>query len=278
MKKHTALFIFVSICFIAISGSAFCSTIISEDFNDKNYSSPLLFYNVTGYDQNLVWDSGNAVGSSGYCLKFDHSQGYLAGIGVLSGFSQHVDEGVYIRYWVKYDSNYQFPAERDKFENLKMFKLAGDIGWDIEFIYKDTANGGPSYLQLFWNKQSNSSVLSNTTRPLNQTIQKGVWHKIEIFIKIAPTSAVHVQVNDKDIYNSTNADIRLQASAYSSSQQFISVLASSAGRPPAGRGYWHVDNVTIAKGEGDRCNNEPPEPGGTPSFMPNPPTGLTVVD
>jgi len=233
------------------------STLVSENFDDQAYVSPLNYYNVTGYNQNIIYDSTNAYGGSGYCLKFDHSLGYLAGLGILSGFDTYVDEGVYVRYWLKYDADYLFPGDMGVFENLKMFKLAGAIGWDVEFIYKGSA-GGPSALYVYWN---DSDGYQSYQPALGERLLTDEWHKIEIYIKIAATSIIHIQVDDYDIYENTNADIRADASDYTGTQQFMSIRAST-GTPPSGNGFFYTDNVTIITNEGDLCDSEPVESGG----------------
>jgi hypothetical protein len=272
MLLHTTVF-FICLYFCV---NAFGETVVSENFDDKTYSSPISFYNVAGYDANIVYDASQALAGKGYCLKFDHHDGYLAGLGILSGIPTYIANGMYIRYWVKYSTAYDFPGDRSAFDNLKMFKI-----WNTEFIYKNTS-GGPSALQLYWKRASSGTFTGGTgtgSASLGKTMAKGAWHKIEIFMHVKSSgSSVHVQVDDYNVYQSSNADLSLPASSYSQTNQIISTLASSAGRPAAGRGYWYVDNITIIKGEGDRCNNEPPEPGGTTSFVPNPPTGLAVVD
>ena len=37
------------------------STLVSENFDDQAYVSPLNYYNVTGYNQNIIYDSTNVV-------------------------------------------------------------------------------------------------------------------------------------------------------------------------------------------------------------------------
>jgi hypothetical protein len=268
---------------IGYAGIGHAETLVSENFNDRAYGSPLTFYNVSAYNADIVWDSANAIGGSGYCLRWDHTNA-SAGIGILENFASNVGRGVYIRYWVNYASNYVFPAEQGDFDNLKMFKLASGGGltnYDIEFIYKDTGNGGPASLQLFWVTGAGSTEGSGTgtgAASLGGTMAKGRWHKIEIYIQIASPSVVHVQVNDRDVYRNTNANILLPASAYTGAQQFQSIRASGS-RTPAGRGFWYTDNVTVIAGEGDRCSSEPAEPGNTgggtnPTPTPTPSSNL----
>lgn len=259
--------------FIIGINSANAETIVHENFDDRNYEAPLTFYNVSGYDQNLEWDSSNGIGGNGYCLRWDHTNA-MAGVGVLQNFADHAAAGIYIRYWVKYDRNYLFPNELGDFDNLKLFKVASGGGltdYDVEFIYKNT-DGGPSNLQLFWKATDGSTAgtgTGNTT--LGGTLTKGTWHKIEIYIRISSTSVVHVQIDDFDVYNNRNANIRLPASAYTGSQQFQSIRAGS--RTPSGQGYWFTDNVTIVANEGDLCNAEPAEPAET-----NEPTSPGTTD
>ena len=232
-------------------------TLVSENLDDRNYGLPLLFYNVTGYNEGLVWNSTDALGGTGYCLQWDHTPS-SAGIGILSSFATHAANGVYIRYWVKYASTYRFPGDDGLFENLKMFKLAGPEGYDIEFIYKDSA-GGPKRLQLYWLTPASGVGGTGTgSVPIGKTLAKNEWHKIEIFIRLGSPSSVHVQIDDLNVYQNTNADIRLPASTYTGTNQFMSIRGSN--KPSPGSGAWFTDSVTIVAGEGDRCNSEPPEP------------------
>jgi hypothetical protein len=151
------------------------------------------------------------------------------------------------------------------FENLKMFKLGEPgapviNGHDIEFIYKSTA-GGPKHLQLFWIKNDGSITGGTGTGSIaiGSAMWKDEWHKIEIYLKIAATSEVHVQIDDVDVYKNTDADINLPLSAYSGTQQFMSIRATN--HPPSGHGYWYTDNITIVHNDGNLCKNEPAEPG-----------------
>jgi hypothetical protein len=251
-------------------GLCFGTTLVCENFDDKQYASPLTFFNGTAYNANIVYNSANAYMGSGYCLQWDHSKD-TTGIGVLSDLTKYLANGIYFRYWVKYDTNYLFPAETGEFENLKMFKVAGSTGYDIEFIYKQTL-GGPSQLQLYWSTASGgvggTGVNSVST---GDQLTKGKWHKIEIYLKVNTTSIVHVQIDDHDVYQNTNANIPTPASAYASTNQFMSVRVRS--EAPSGHGTWYTDNITIVTNEGDLCNKEPAEPSssgstGTPPAVP----------
>jgi hypothetical protein len=183
---------------------------------------------------------------------------------------------VYFRYYVYYPSTYYWPGEEALFENVKMFNLAGDIGWDIEFIYKSSAVNGPDSLQLYWygadgTITGNGTVSGSAT--LGSTLDDDAWHKVEIYIKIGTAyadQAIHVQVDDYDVYEDTGESVnfRLPASAYTGTQQFISLRASNS--PSAGHGVWYFDNITAVSAEGDLCDNEPSEAavhrgGGSPS-------------
>lgn len=265
MDKKYFMWVIGLFCYI---NSANAVTLVSEDFNDKAYTYPLTYYNITGYDQGIIYNNSNSIGGTGYSLQFNHSQS-MAGVGILQNFASYTEAGVYIRYWVNYPVGYKFPCEVGAFENLKMFKLAGDVGWDIEFIYKNTCDGGPSSLQLFWNGADgtiigNGTVTGSTT--LGAKLNKGEWHKIEIYLKIGSDysdQAIHVQVDDYDVYKETGSSVnfRLPASAYTGTSQFMSIWAGTP-RPLEENGEWYHDNVTIVHNEGDLCNNEPSEPDG----------------
>ncbi|OFZ39779.1 MAG: hypothetical protein A2504_12365 [Bdellovibrionales bacterium RIFOXYD12_FULL_39_22] len=228
--------------------------LVNENFNDRSYAAPLSYYTGTAYDYPINYQQNE----SDYSLQFDHSNSGSSGIGTISNLENYLEDGIYFRYWVNYPESYYFPGDMGTFDNLKMLKIAGTSG-DIEFIYKDSAGGGPKSLQLYWNNSIGDLGGTRTgTVPLGQTLTKGVWHKIEIYIKIAAPSVVHVQIDDYNVYQNTNADINLPASGYTGTQQFMSVRAGNSGTPEAGHGIWYHDNVTIISGGGDLCDEEPP--------------------
>lgn len=278
MDKKYFMWVFGLFCYI---NSANAVTLVSEDFNDKAYTYPLTYYNVTGYDQGIIYNNSSSIGGTGYSLQFNHSLS-MAGVGILENFASYTVSGVYFRYWVNYPVGYKFPCEVGAFDNLKMFKLAGDIGWDIELIYKDTCDGGPSSLQLFWNGADGTTTGNGTgsgSTTLGATLNKGEWHKIEIYLKIGSdylAQAIHVQVDDFDVYQETGSSVnfRLPASAYTGTSQFMSIWAGTP-RPLAENGEWYHDNVTIVHNEGDLCDNEPPEPSGVLQVDTTPPGDVT---
>ncbi|HLE11053.1 MAG: hypothetical protein A2504_01855 [Bdellovibrionales bacterium RIFOXYD12_FULL_39_22] len=227
--------------------------LVDEDFNDMNYGAPLSYYTGIAYDEPIIYHSEN----TGYSIQFSHSTA-LAGIGTLLDLSNYLGDGVYFRYFVNYPEDYYFPGDMGMFDNLKMLKISGSSG-DIEFIYKDSSSGGPKSLQLYW--INNSGVATGGTGAasvsLGKTLSKGEWHKIEIYIKIATPSIVHVQVDDYDVYKNNDADIRLPSSGYGDAEQFMSVRASNSGIPPEGHGNWFHDDITIIYNGGDLCDTGP---------------------
>jgi len=277
-KKYLSILIIV---FFVFAGR-YCHavTLVSEDFNDTDYSAPLSYYTGTGYDDDGIVYVTEDVNGAGHSLRLRHISG-VSGIGVLNGMQNHLGDGIYFRYWMKYPASYLFPGERGEFENLKMLKISGAAG-DIEFIYKDSDNGGPKALQLFWFGIDGATTGNGTgtgATTLGQTLSKDVWHKIEIYIRISSQSAVHVQVDDIDVFQDANANILLPATVYTSAQQFISVCATT--QPTDGHNEFYNDNITIVAGEGDLCANEPTEPGvplpATPA-APAAPANLRVVE
>lgn len=273
MKKSKIL---ISMIFSLIfTASAFCQTLVSENFDDRAYTPPL----------SLVYDFVNPVpysntirhGGSGYSVQFDHTIGGMHCHADLDNLTSVISDGVYFRYYVYYPDSYRFPGEEGLFENLKLLKFASGGGltdYDIEFIYKNSNDGGPSSLQLFWINQNGE--LGGTkvgAVSLNQTLNKNQWHKIEIYMQIASPSIVRVQINDINVYSNTNADIRLPASAYSGSRQFSSVRASNS-TPSSGHGTWYIDDITVVHNEGDLCDNEPPEPGTATPCNAEPPSDI----
>lgn len=267
MKTMCLIFIFLISVLVGISEFAHAEIVVHEDFNDRLYMKPLVFYNA-GAD--VVYNSAEALGANGNCLQWNHSTS-MTGIGILENLGSYLQNGVYIRYWVKYSPTYYFPGDEGVFDNIKMLKFAG--GGDIEFIYKDTA-GGPKRLQLYW-ITSTSTVGGTGTGSvaIPSLFAKGVWHKIEIYMRLGTPSVVHVQIDDGNVYHNTNADISLPASAYTISQ-FMSTRASN--HPPDGHGIWYTDNITVAHNEGDLCDREPAEPSQPDSNL-SPPTLLKVL-
>lgn len=265
MSNSIPRLILVFFLFIHINNS-YAAYLVYESFNNQSYNPPLTFYNNSGYDSNIKFVQGGAYNRSGFCLEWDHSAGSYVGIGILHDMETYVKEGLYIRYWVKYSQNYLFPEEEGYFDNLKMFKLGEPgapnfpNGYDIEFIYKNSNNGGPSNLQLFWiDSDGNIAGTGTGNTTLGGTLTKDVWHKIEIYLKVAAQSTVHVQVDDFEVFKNTNARIKLPSSAYSETKQFMSLRTGS--KPSIGHGKWYTDNITIIHNEGDLSNDEPPEPG-----------------
>jgi hypothetical protein len=282
MEKLKVYFVVMIVCWAFFNSNGDCTTLISENFNDKAYSYPLQILDG-GYDSNYIdYDSANARGGTGYCLKFDHSinDGLYHGVGILSNLTTHLANGIYFRYWVKYSDAYYFGGDMGEFDNLKVFKIAGsNIAPgvpDIEFIYKDAA-GGPRAMQLYWTVKNGGVGGTGTgTTPLGTQMLKGKWHKIEIYIKIPNTtlqtpSVVHVQVDDYDVYKNLSANITTPCTWYDQSKSFMATRSSQ--NPPSGHGLWYADDFTIVTGEGDLCNKEPVEPssstsGGLPPSIP----------
>ena len=261
----------------------YSSTIVFESFNDRQYGYPLVIFNKdstgSGDGYNLIYVVGR--GDVGFCLQGNHAESGMSVTAMIGNLEMMLDEGIYIRYWVKYSNNYSFPADEGDFDNLKMLKFAGtgEYGYpDLEFIYKNTGGGGPSNLQLVWDTQSgNPGGTGVGDISLKQAMNKDIWHKIEIYMEVPNTgnSFLHVQVNDIDVYQTDNADIKSPASLYTGTKQFASIRASNL--PPAGSGLWYIDDITILHDEGDRCNSEPPEPSNGEILPPRKPAGVKVT-
>ncbi len=173
--------------------------LIFENFNDQQYSTPLTFYNKnscgSGYDMCMVYDSDNSHGESGYSLLFDHSQGFLGGIGVLDNFSEYIQQGIYIRYYVKFDINYRFPDEMDgTFWNIKLHKISGDNGANLEWGWSSRNS-----ICYGWTHADGVYPMMNCGYH-NQDIKENVWYKIETYLSYVPgASTLHLQFNDIDI-------------------------------------------------------------------------------
>ena len=266
--------IFISLFLFACN--SYAATLISEDFNDQQYSAPLsLTPVIDGRIVPLIYSTSTSYGpGAGASIEVDHSTGDVSA--ALNGLGTYLDEGVYFRYWVFYPDTYYFPGDEGLFENVKMLKFAGQDNTDIEFIYKDTA-GGPESLQLYWFKADATCCGGTGTGNVGipRKMNKGVWHKIEIYTLVAETSAVHVQIDDQNVYYNTDADIRFPASLYTVAG-FISIRASNY--PSPGHGIWYFDNITVVHDEGDLCDVEPPEPGAAVSDNEPPaaPSGLSA--
>lgn len=287
MHQTILLLFLLSFSILAGPGTTGAITLVSESFDDHAYSSPLTYrWGPSGYDVGMIYDTANAKGGSGYCLRFDHAQTdsseTAGGVGYLSNFATHVESGIYFRYWIKYASNYQFPWDRGKEYNVKIIKFAGSGTRNMEFAWRDTTYSSPSSpnaMLLSWYGADgifSTRYNGNNFDPLGSTLTKGVWHKIEIYLKIAAPSTIHVQVDDHDVFKDTNASIMLPGSDYSIGQ-FMSILAGTAGKPPAGQGYYYTDDITIIAAEGDLCDREPPEPSGAATPEPLPPPAIINI-
>jgi|SRR3989339_376436 len=259
-----------------LSCNLYAGTLISEDFNDQQYSAPLsLVPVIDGQVVGLIYSTSTSYGpGAGASIEVDHSTGDVSAS--LQELGTYLDEGVYFRYRVFYPDTYYFPGDEAIFENVKMLKFAGAVNCDIEFIYKNT-EGGPESLQLYWFKEDATCCGGTGSGAVSipQKMNKGVWHKIEIYTLVAETSTVHVQIDDNDVYVNTDADIRFPASLYNVAG-FISIRASNY--PSPGHGIWYFDNITVVHNEGDLCDREPPEPGAVlaDSEPPRAPSGLSA--
>lgn len=266
--RWTIFLIAVGIAIISINySSSMAATLVSENFDSHSYTSALQYYTSTGgYDPSVkVYDTANAHGGSGYCLKFDHatkSDGSLGPMGSFSAFPTYATSGIYFRYWIKYDSAYLWPKEESSsnLDNVKIFKFAGSVAAheDIESSYQGSADGSPSSALIYWLKNDGSTSPSYYPS-FGTQLTKNVWHKVEIYIQFP--NKIHVQLDDNDVLNKTDANFQLPASGYTGTTQFMAIRASNY--PPAGHGYFYTDDVSVVAGEGDLCNNEPPTPSGT---------------
>lgn len=248
--------------FILYPTLSLAEILVSEDFNTENYTSPLSIYYYDEYDAGIVYSATPAYGGSGFAVEAKHIDGTLV-MAKIDNLQNYLDGGVYFRYYVFYPASYYWPGEEELFDNVKMFKIAGSVGWDVEFIYKNTSGGdGPTALQLYWNRESTGVANGGTgtgSTTLGGALSKDEWHKIEIYIKIPDVglSELHVQVDDYDVYECADCDIRKDDSQYIGTQQFMSIRASNS--PTAGHETWYFDSITVVAGEGDLCDNEPEE-------------------
>jgi hypothetical protein len=222
--------------------------LINETFDDQSVATPFDIYDPLG----AVYSSTVRRGDSGYSRAFIQI-GSNDTVGQLSGLAGYLSDGLYFRYYVFYPSTYLFPGDESFFDNVKMFKIAGAIGWDVEFIYKSTA-GGPTRLQLYWNDNAGGVGGTGTGSVLLPTqMQKGVWHKIEIYIRVPETtgsaSCVHVHIDDEHVYENLDADIRVPGTEYHSSVQFISIRALQDAS--VGAQTFYVDDVYVSQSDVD---------------------------
>ncbi|MGD9897747.1 MAG: hypothetical protein AB7T22_01345 [Calditrichaceae bacterium] len=287
MKKNIFGYAFIISFFFILQNYSFGTVLVSANFDNQSYSSPLEIAHIFG--GSWAYDALNNHGINGYAIRGDHAEGDL--IAMIDNLERYLEDGIYFRYWVKYSSEYYFPGELNQFENVKMLKFAGGDA-DIEFIYKKSADGGPHSLQLYWIKESTRSCCGgtgssetdlfpgeNTDFAGNKYLTKNIWHKIEIYIKVSDdgsadgNSMVHVQVDDSDVYINRDADFMLPASVYTSAQQFVSIHAHDS--PPAGHGYWYLDDIIAVYNEGDLCDNEPD--GQSDVESPSAPTGVNIM-
>lgn len=249
------------IAVLLFCSSVFATTVVNENFDSQSSAAVLGVYDE---GRAITYSTEQRMGGSGYSIKGNHANGDLI-IRDLD-IETHSVEGVYLRYWVFYDSNYLWPGDGGVFENHKLLKFASSAaGWDIEFIYKNSTGGGPTYLNMYWFGEDGTTTGNGTeSTTLGSRLEKEAWHKIEVYIKIGTAyadQAIHVQIDDYDVYNDsgTSVNFRLPASAYTGTQHIAAERVSNS--PPAGQGYYYFDDVIIVHNEGDLCDNEP---GGTP--------------
>jgi hypothetical protein len=276
-KISTLLFVFI----ITFSTSAFSSTIISENFDDKKYTSPLSMITKIGYDGQVNYSSTEKHGSTGFSVIRDDSistnSGYGLPLMVNKYSAQHVQQGIYFRYYMKYASNY-WTSSYDggkPMDNDKWVKISGNNA-NIEIVaYRANANG---YTGLFFHP-----LPADLNRYVSMDFPFGKWNKVEMYLYVPSsggTPYVHIQVNDSDVLSESFPG--LYRGPYSSVLQlFNGVRASNMGGPPSGKGYRYFDDLTVVVGEGDLCNREPAEPGSgvvmtEPADVP-PPSNLRVM-
>jgi hypothetical protein len=265
ISKSLGLIIVLTISIFIFTINANATTLISENFNDQSYSSPLTLYNTGyGYDTNIQYSSSIRHGSTGYSIHVNHSNSGDVSAN-LSGAENYHSGGVYYRYWVYYPSSYYWCVQAGGTQgNNKIFKMAGAPGWDLEIIWKDYGSV-PTQIQSFWNTSSGGTVshyapITNDYAGHNY-LSYNIWHKVEIYMQIP--NAIHVSVDDTTVYQNTSADIRGPSSSWTGTRQFSSIRAlGGCIDPPSGHGDWYYDDITVVYNEGDLSNSEPAEPGG----------------
>ncbi len=286
---HSKIFLVTAVLIIFAWSPASATTLIDENFDDQAYSSPLSIYNHTsgGYDQDVVYQTGR---TAGYALHLEYNDDGSAADGSeltlhVASMQNYLDDGIYFRYWIKYDTDFKFPGELPVFENLKLLKIAGTVdnsNGDVEFIFKDSSSGaGPASIDMWWKKESDGTTTgsgidsgalfsgADTDYCGQQSLSKNCWHKVEIYIKIYDDgtadggSAVHLTIDGVEVFEDLDADILLPTSDYIGTQQFYSIWAGDM--PTDGYGDAWIDDVFVAYGEGDLTGGATPTPTPTPA-------------
>jgi hypothetical protein len=222
--------------------------LIQESLDDQAWD-------LTSYGHTFVVDGPN--NPTGYCAKYDHADLWTAGIVIYNDLTAYLDDGVYFRYWIKYDSNYEYPSDVGEYENVKIWKIACPewaTDGNIEYIFN-----GDNSTKIYWLDEAQAN---QQEYPYNASGRaKNVWHKIETYIKIPSTgtgnSTIHLQIDDYDVWNSSTMSIRKPYSNYYGTKQIHSVRASNS--PPATKGFFYLDDFSVFYGN-DLCDAEPALP------------------
>ncbi len=262
---------------VLILNNIFAAVLVYESFDDLEFSEPLNIFNEdssgNGYSYNLKFVTG--IGDSGYSIKGDHSQSGYSVLAILDNLNTTLDDGIYIRYWVKYSTNYSFPWEHGLYSNIKIIKFSTPQSeGNIEIAWESF-----NTVKTQWEDENSEIVGLDYWDLSGRILDKGSWHKIEIYIRIpdggSANSTFRMQVNDSNVINESGLNIYKPASQYTGAKQFCSVRATNT--PPSGQGEWYIDSITIVHAEGDLCDNEPPEPTGKWVPPPRKPSGFKVT-
>ena len=238
MKKLIPIiFIFFLSCL-----SAFGTTIVDEDFDSQSYPAAIKFYGPSGYDTNIQYGTGR--GGTGYAVERDDAIaaspiGYGT-VMVYAGASAALRDGLYIRYWEKYVSNYNLART---WWNNKFLKITGP---DLEIIFNTDNNTRWLTVRYQYNNGS-TNVAVYPSQDTNYTL--GDWHKVEFYLHVPASGTVtfKMTVDDVTIFDDHPASVRRTISG--NTEQPWSVAASNPGANDPGLRW--LDDLKIVVGEGD---------------------------
>jgi len=205
--------------------------IICEDFDDQSVDSPLLVWNTNG--GLYSFDPVNAHGEAGYSLRGNHANGEDT---VVSWYPAQLYNDIYIRYYIQYDSNYNWHDAC----NVKLVKFHNpNRGLNWETIWRkpgtfDNPDDYPSRLKIDISQDGNfgcQGVIWGL--PWGDTLTNGQWHKVEIFFQYNTNTqcdgVLRIRIDDQTVIDRTNMQFRTTqgtSSDFYNNMQLYSIRAA----------------------------------------------------
>jgi hypothetical protein len=206
-------------------------------------------------------------GHTGYAARSSHSadvegNGLVIRVGPLGNYWPASDE-LYIRWYVKYESNYDPGCGHS---NVKWLWTLDDPHMEIWTSGWNLATEEVNFAWQFdgWDAGNTAVKWSDNT-----PFRRGQWHEMEIYMRLSSGS------------NHQNADgimwIKIDGITYIEGYNVITGKPQRMHSPsikatcdcPSGKGWWQIDDYEVWDGipDGEASHNTPPSP----------PTGLSLV-